>query len=131
MNPYPAVVSFDKYIADVRHNTVGYDQYQQRYEINIELFDIDESFLFDSDNDRMMRLLVPQQFQVRINNAYYDVDSVEYEPVGHVILKAYAPVGNVSSVAVHINLRYFDNQRQAWQVPDCVKKSFADDDDDA
>jgi hypothetical protein len=122
-----AIVSFDKYISDLRFNTVAYDQHRQCYEIDVELVDLDEVFLFCTENDRMMRLLVPQQFKVRLNNRYYEVDSVDYEPVGHVTLKVFAFEGDIRSAAVHINLSYFQNDRRPWEVPHCTKIAFADD----
>lgn len=123
---YPAVASFDKYINDVRFAQTSYDQYRQQYVITVDIFDIDERFLFDSDNDRLMNLLVPQQFQVRLNKSYYEPESVEYQPVGHLSLRVLSPTADIESVAVHVNMRYFDNERVPWTVPDNIKDAYSD-----
>lgn len=126
-SPYPAVASFDKYISDLRFAHTTYDQYRQRYVIVVEIFDIDEGFLFNSENDRMMNLLVPQQFQVRLDDDYYDAETVEYEPVGHLTLTVMSRTTDIQSAAVFINMSYFDNERAPWRVPENLKAAFAGD----
>ncbi|AIE47836.1 orf51-like protein [Peridroma alphabaculovirus] len=124
--PYPAVVSFDKYINDVRFAHTGYDQRHQRYIITVEVHDIDEGYLFDSDNDRLMNLLVPQQFLVRLNDDYYEPETVEYEQVGHLTLRVLSPTADIRHVVVHVNLRYFENDRAVWTVPQTIREAFND-----
>lgn len=123
---YPAVASFDKYINNIRFTQTSFDQQRQQYEITVDVFDIDPRFLFDNDNDRLMNLLLPQQFQVRLNKSYYEPESVEYEPEGHLTLRILSPTADIESVAVHINMRYFDNGRVAWKVPDNIKEAYSD-----
>ncbi|ACI28753.1 agip51 [Agrotis ipsilon multiple nucleopolyhedrovirus] len=123
---YPAVASFDKYINDIRFSQLSYDQHKQRYVISVDIFDIDERYIFDSDNDRLMNLLVPQQFQVRLNRSYYTPESVEYQPEGHLNLRVLSPTADIESVAVHVNMRYFDNGRIPWTVPDNIKAAYSD-----
>ncbi|QNV47868.1 hypothetical protein [Alphabaculovirus altersperidaniae] len=124
---YPAVASFDKYTNDVRVTQISFDSRKQLYDTTIELFDIDERYIFDTENDRLMNLLVPQQFMVRVNDNYYVPESVEYQPTGHVIMHVLLPVDNVRSIAVHVNMLYFEHDGAAWTVPDNIKEAFSDD----
>lgn len=126
MTHYPAIASFDKYTNDVRVTQTSFDTYKQMYNVTIELFDIDERFIFDTENDRLMNLVVPQQFRVRINDGYYVPESVEYQAIGHVILHVMSPVSDIRSVAVHINMLYFENDRSPWTVPESIKEAFGD-----
>jgi hypothetical protein len=123
---YPAVASFDKYTNDVRVTQMSFDSRKQMYDITIELFDIDERFIFDTENDRLMNLIVPQQFRVRINDGYYVPESVEYQPVGHLIMHVLSPVDDIRSVAVHVNMLYFEHDRADWTIPDNIKEAFSD-----
>ncbi|AYN44995.1 se35 [Alphabaculovirus alterspexiguae] len=122
---YPAVASFDKIINDVRFVPTNFNQNTQMHEITIDVLDIDERFLFDTENDRLMNLLVPQQFKVRLDRSYYVPESVEYQPVGHLSLRVLSPVADIHSVTVHVNMRYFENGRIDWDVPENIKEAFS------
>nr|QGX02302.1 maco-A 57 [Mamestra configurata nucleopolyhedrovirus A] len=124
---YPAVVSFDKHISDLRFAQIAYDQYKQRYVIAVEIRDMDEGYLFNSENDRMMNLLVPQQFKVRLDQDFYDVDTVEYKPVGRLKLTVMSRTTNIMSAAVFINMSYFDHDRAPWEIPEQLKSAFGPD----
>ncbi|QAT90326.1 hypothetical protein KM622_gp040 [Spodoptera exempta nucleopolyhedrovirus] len=126
---YPAVASFDKFVNDVRFARTDFDQNTQMHEITIDVLDIDERFLFDTEDERLMNLLVPQQFKVRLDRSYRVPESVEYRPVGHLTLRVLSPVADIHSVTVHVNMRYFENGRIDWDVPENIKEAFSHDDD--
>jgi hypothetical protein len=123
---YPAVASFDKYTNDLRVTQMSFDNRKQMYDITIELFDVDERFIFDTENDRLMNLIVPQQFRVRVNDSYHVPESVEYQPVGHLIVHVLSPDDDIRNVAVHVNMLYFEHDRADWTVPDSIKEAFSD-----
>ncbi|ABM45752.1 unknown protein [Spodoptera frugiperda multiple nucleopolyhedrovirus] len=121
---YPAVASFDKDTSNIQFSQTLLDN--GMHDVKIELFDVDEKYIFDSENDRLMNLLIPEQFKVRINDGYYVPESVDYYPTGHVVLHVLSPTGDIRSVAVHINMLYFENDSVPWTVPDSIKEAYCE-----
>jgi hypothetical protein len=117
---YPTIIVFD---ADTNHLNwwqVIYDPQQLFYTFNIEILDVDSSYLFRNDDERLMRSLGANQFKVYINNELIEPDSVEYEDE-RLLLYIRTRIADIRNIVVFFNS---NPNFTKWEIPRVLRMAY-------
>ncbi|AAY84054.1 ORF-123 peptide [Chrysodeixis chalcites nucleopolyhedrovirus] len=119
------VLSFDNEAYKVSWQEISFDPYRQEYLYSIRVEELEVRYVYWDDNARRMNLLSTGQFKIRIGNVYSEPETVEFNADEQLLkLTVYSPQKNFNSITVHLNKRYFVDDRRPWQVPRWIKRVF-------
>nr|AOL56695.1 hypothetical protein [Chrysodeixis includens nucleopolyhedrovirus] len=119
------VLSFDNGAYKVSWQEISFDVHRQEYLYSILIEELEVRYVYWDDNARRMNLLSTGQFKIRIGNVYSEPETVEFNADQRLLkLTVYSSQKDFTSITVHLNKRYFIDDRIPWEVPHWIKRVF-------